>query len=68
MLVIHGRNDPRVPLHEAEQLVASLEGRDHPVELLVFDNEGHGLSKRPNRIEGYARVAEFFWQIAGGAA
>ncbi|HEV2067542.1 MAG TPA: prolyl oligopeptidase family serine peptidase, partial [Thermomicrobiales bacterium] len=68
MLVIHGRNDPRVPLYEAEQLVESLEERNHPVELLVFDNEGHGLSKRPNRIEGYAKVAEFYWRIAGGSA
>ncbi|HYH11024.1 MAG TPA: alpha/beta fold hydrolase [Thermomicrobiales bacterium] len=64
MLVIHGRNDPRVPLYEAEQLVASLERRDHPVELLVFDNEGHGLSKRSNRITGYTRVAEFFHKQA----
>ena len=66
LLVIHGRNDPRVPLHEAEQLVASLEQRNHQVDSLVFDNEGHGLSKRPNRIVGYTRVAEFFWDIANG--
>jgi dipeptidyl aminopeptidase/acylaminoacyl peptidase len=59
LLVIHGRNDPRVPLYEAEQLVEALEHRSHPVELLVFDNEGHGLSKRPNRIVGYTRAAEF---------
>ncbi len=68
MLVIHGRNDPRVPLYEAEQLVASLKEREHPVELLVFDNEGHGLAKRPNRIAGYARVAEFFHAQADGAS
>lgn len=67
LLVIHGRNDPRVPLHETEQLVASLEGRDHPVEMLVFDDEGHGLSKRDNRIEGYARVAEFFHRVAAAS-
>lgn len=66
MLVIHGRNDPRVPLFEAEQLVASLEGRGHPVELLVFDNEGHGLSKRSNRVVGYARATAFLRQVAAG--
>jgi dipeptidyl aminopeptidase/acylaminoacyl peptidase len=64
LLVIHGRNDPRVPLYEAEQLVAALERRQHPVELLVFDDEGHGLSRRPNRIAAYARVAEFFQKVA----
>ncbi len=66
LLVIHGRNDPRVPLYETEQLVASLENRGHPVEMLVFDNEGHGLSKRPNRIEGYAAVVSFLRRVAGG--
>lgn len=66
LLVIHGRNDPRVPLYETEQLVASLEKRGHPVEMLVFDNEGHGLSKRPNRIEGYAAVVSFLRSVADG--
>jgi dipeptidyl aminopeptidase/acylaminoacyl peptidase len=64
LFVIHGRNDPRVPLYETEQLVASLERRGHPVEMLVFDNEGHGLSKRPNRIEGYAAVVSFLRGLA----
>jgi dipeptidyl aminopeptidase/acylaminoacyl peptidase len=64
LFVIHGRNDPRVPLYETEQLVESLERRRHPVEMLVFDNEGHGLSKRPNRIEGYAAVVSFLQDIA----
>lgn len=64
LLVIHGRNDPRVPLYETEQLVDSLEQRGHPVEMIVFDNEGHGLSKRPNRIEGYAAVVAFLRGVA----
>lgn len=59
LFVIHGRNDPRVPLFEAEQVVAALEARDLPVELMVFDDEGHGLSKRENRIRGYAAAAGF---------
>jgi dipeptidyl aminopeptidase/acylaminoacyl peptidase len=59
LFVIHGRNDPRVPLFEAEQIVAALRSRDREVDLLVFDNEGHGLSKRDNRISGYAAAARF---------
>ncbi|MEJ7837946.1 MAG: S9 family peptidase [Thermomicrobiales bacterium] len=59
LFVIHGRNDPRVPLLEAEQMVAALEARNLPVELMVFDDEGHGLSKRENRIAGYAAAAGF---------
>lgn len=59
LFVIHGRNDPRVPLHEAEQIVAALAERNRDVELRIFDNEGHGLSKRENRIAGYAEAAAF---------
>jgi dipeptidyl aminopeptidase/acylaminoacyl peptidase len=59
LFVIHGRNDPRVPLFEAEQIVAALEDRGQEVHLRVFDDEGHGLSKRRNRIDGYAEAAGF---------
>jgi dipeptidyl aminopeptidase/acylaminoacyl peptidase len=59
LFVIHGRNDPRVPLFEAEQIVAALESRGQEVHLQVFDNEGHGLSKRANRITGYAAAGGF---------
>ncbi len=59
LFVIHGRNDPRVPLFEAEQIVAALEERGQEVHLRVFDDEGHGLSKRVNRIDGYADAAGF---------
>jgi len=59
LFVIHGRNDPRVPLFEAEQIVAALEGRGQEVELRVFDDEGHGLSKRKNRVDGYSEAAQF---------
>ncbi len=63
LLVIHGRNDPRVPLGEAEQIVAALEARGATVELLVFDDEGHGLVKRPNRITGYEVVGDFLDRV-----
>jgi len=59
LFVIHGRNDPRVPLHEAEQIAAALSERNMEVELRIFDNEGHGLSKRENRVTGYAEAAAF---------
>ncbi len=59
LLVIHGRNDPRVPLFEAEQIERSLHERGRHVELLIFDDEGHGLAKRQNRIQGYGAAADF---------
>ncbi len=59
LMVIHGANDPRVPIGEAEQIVSSLRERGRPVELLRFEDEGHGLVKLRNRLVAYPRVAAF---------
>lgn len=59
LLVVHGRNDPRVPLDEAEQITAALRERGRPVELLVFDDEGHGVVRDPNRRELLRRLLAF---------
>ena len=55
LLVIHGRNDVRVPVGEAEQI--SRAARD--AELLVLEDEGHGIVKHRNRVLAYGRAVEF---------
>ncbi len=59
MMIIHGANDPRVPVGEAEQMVEALRARNHPVTYLRFEDEGHGVVKLPNRIKAYGAIAEF---------
>jgi dipeptidyl aminopeptidase/acylaminoacyl peptidase len=59
LFVVHGANDPRVPVGEAEQIVAALRTRQVPVEYLRFENEGHGLIKRDNRLKAYPAIAHF---------
>jgi dipeptidyl aminopeptidase/acylaminoacyl peptidase len=59
LFVIHGKNDPRVPYTEAEQVVAALKTRGATVEYKLFDDEGHGISKLKNRLELYPLVADF---------
>lgn len=59
LFVIHGANDPRVPLSEAEQIVAKLRELDRSVELVVYPDEGHGIGKLKNRLDLYPRVVEF---------
>ena len=59
LMVVHGANDPRVPLSEAEQLVAALQARDVPVEFLVFHDEGHGVAKLKNKRIMYPAVVQF---------
>ena len=59
LFVIHGANDPRVPLSEAKQIKAALDGKGVDCELRVYDDEGHGLAKRANRIDAYPAAIEF---------
>jgi dipeptidyl aminopeptidase/acylaminoacyl peptidase len=51
LFLIHGANDPRVPLSEAEQIHAALTSRGQECELLVYGDEGHGLAQRANRAD-----------------
>jgi dipeptidyl aminopeptidase/acylaminoacyl peptidase len=67
LLVIHGANDPRVPVGEAEQIVASIQGREGTVEYLRFEDEGHGIVKLANRLVCYPAIAEFLDRYAGSA-
>jgi dipeptidyl aminopeptidase/acylaminoacyl peptidase len=65
MFVVHGANDPRVPVGEAEQIVSALRARGVPVEYLRFEDEGHGLVKRSNRLIAYPAIADFLNQHLG---
>ncbi|MFB6135131.1 MAG: alpha/beta fold hydrolase [Halobacteriaceae archaeon] len=58
LLVLHGENDPRVPVGEAEQ-IADRAAEHVPVEKRVFPDEGHGFTKRENRIAAYRTVVDF---------
>jgi dipeptidyl aminopeptidase/acylaminoacyl peptidase len=59
MLLIHGRNDPRVPVQETEQIAARLRALGREVELIIFDDEGHQITKLANKITAYDAVAQF---------
>jgi dipeptidyl aminopeptidase/acylaminoacyl peptidase len=63
LFIVHGANDPRVPLSEAEQIHEVLTGQGVRCELLVYDDEGHGLSKLPNRLDAYPRIAAFLHDV-----
>src|SRR5258707_9968172 len=59
LMVIHEANDPRVPIGEAEQVVAALKKRNVPVEYLRYEDEGHGLAKLKNRLDAYPKMVAF---------
>jgi len=48
LFVVQGKNDPRVPWTEAQQMVAVVRKNDTPVWFLMANDEGHGFSKKKN--------------------
>ena len=65
LLIIHGRNDPRVPVGEAEQIHRVARAKGLRSDLLVYDDEGHGLARLANRLHAYPRVAAFLDDVLG---
>jgi len=59
LLVIQGATDPRVVKGESDQLVEQLRSLGREVEYVVFDDEGHGFTKRPNELKAYGLAAEW---------
>jgi dipeptidyl aminopeptidase/acylaminoacyl peptidase len=49
ILVVHGRNDPRAPWSESEQIVNAVRANDVPAWFLTAEDEGHGFKKKSNR-------------------
>ena len=57
LFVVQGKNDPRVPAGEAEQMVAALKKASVPVWYLLAKDEGHGFAKKANAdFQFYATV------------
>jgi dipeptidyl aminopeptidase/acylaminoacyl peptidase len=49
LLVVQGRNDPRVPAAQSERIVQALRQRGRPVWYIEALNEGHGYDRKENR-------------------
>ena len=63
MLVIQGQNDPRVVAQESKDLVKHLQEIGKDVELLLFENEGHGVEKYDNKVVCYNAITDFFKEV-----
>ena len=63
LFIIHGTNDPRVPLGEAHQLRDALAAKGIATELAVYSDEGHGLAKLKNRLDAYPRAVDFLDRV-----
>ncbi|HYP52108.1 MAG TPA: prolyl oligopeptidase family serine peptidase, partial [Pyrinomonadaceae bacterium] len=57
IFIVQGGNDPRVPLNEAEQMVATVRKNNTPVWYLMARDEGHGFNKKSNQdFQFYATI------------
>jgi dipeptidyl aminopeptidase/acylaminoacyl peptidase len=63
LFIQHGRNDPRVPVGESEQIAAVLRAKGIRCELLIHEDEGHAIEKLANRLETFERAVAFLDRV-----
>jgi len=66
LIIAQGKNDPRVNIREADQMVEALRSRKIPVTYVVYTDEGHGFARPANRLDFYGRIDEFLSKQLGG--
>jgi len=59
LLVLHGSDDPVVPVDQSQSIVDRLIELGRPVELHVYPREGHGLSRPSTVIDELERIEDF---------
>ncbi|NBU29737.1 MAG: S9 family peptidase, partial [Caulobacteraceae bacterium] len=65
LFVIQGRNDPRVPWTEAEQIVSAVRGQGGEVWYMLAGDEGHGFRKKQNIDAQREAETMFFSKVFG---
>ena len=66
LLVVQGKNDPRVNVRESDQIVAAVRDNGKPVKYLVAPDEGHGFARPINTLAYVTASEDFFAQYLGG--
>jgi len=60
MLIIQGKNDPRVVIAESKDVVEDLKANGVETEFLIFEDEGHDVIKFKNKVICYTKIIDFF--------
>lgn len=59
VLVVHGGEDQRAPIEQAESLIAALKKEEHTYEYLLLEDEGHGFYNEEHQLQYYKRTMDF---------
>jgi dipeptidyl aminopeptidase/acylaminoacyl peptidase len=65
ILIVHGSDDPVVPIEQSRRLVESLREYGADVEFTVFEGEGHGFRSIDNKVDEFERMERFFERSLG---
>lgn len=66
LMVVQGKNDPRVNIRESNQIVAAVRDNGKPVEYLVAPDEGHGFARPINNLAMVTAMEKFYSRYLGG--
>jgi dipeptidyl aminopeptidase/acylaminoacyl peptidase len=66
LMVVQGKNDPRVNIRESNQIVAAVRDNGKPVEYLVAPDEGHGFARPINNLAMVTAMEQFFSKYLNG--
>ena len=66
LMVVQGKNDPRVNIRESNQIVAAVRDNGKPVEYLVAPDEGHGFARPINNLAMVSAMEPFLAKYLGG--
>ena len=66
LMVVQGKNDPRVNIRESNQIVAAVRDNGKPIKYLVAPDEGHGFARPINNLASITASEEFFSTYLGG--
>ncbi len=66
LMVVQGKNDPRVNIRESNQIVAAVRDNGKPVEYLVAPDEGHGFARPINNLAMVTAMEGFYEKYLGG--
>jgi len=66
LMVVQGKNDPRVNIRESNQIVAAVRDNGKPVEYLVAPDEGHGYARPINNLAMVSAMESFLAKHLGG--